>query len=555
MGCGSSSGGCSTGGGCSSGGCSTGGGCSSGGCSSGGMSVHDWLSGVTMPGDPFSVIEISFKGGRKGFYRNINNFVLATNDLVVVDAGSGHNVGTISLQGELVRLQMVKKKVKISDDLPVIYRVATQRDLDRHEEAKNREISTLYRGREIINDLSLGMKLSDIEYQSDNTKATFYYSADDRVDFRELIKSLASEFRIRVEMKQISLRQEAARVGGIGSCGRELCCTTWLSDFKNVSTSAARYQNLSLNPLKLSGQCGRLKCCLNYELDTYLFELKDIPKVDRGLKTEDGEAYLFKTDIFKKMMWFGYKGDTNWHAVPVARVKEILTLNKNGEKPLSLLLDETEEVEEIAVNHDLLQLDKKYSKGKSKNKGRQKGKNQSQVNKKPSGRNPQNRTADNSKTDKKPDNNRRKSNSKGGNPESATKQNSVAEERPKRESKAEASHNERKPQKVVRKSVNTEKEGGKTEKPTTLGKVKNSTSTPKQADDRRPKERKPESKRPEKKRTEHKIEVVKDDVVKKRPVRAKVKIQREQVKEVPNETSRSESKAGAQRQNKKDDEK
>ena len=229
MGCGSSSGGCSSGG------------CSSGGCSS--MSVYDWLSNVTMPGDPFNIVEVKFKGGRKSFFRNTDNLIFSTGDQVVVDAGSGHDVGTVSPQGELVRLQMKKKKVKDNDDIAVLYRVATERDVERHKEAKNREITTMYRAREIIRSLKLKMKLSDVEFQSDNTKATFYYSADDRVDFRELIKSLASEFKIRVEMRQISLRQEAGRVGGIGSCGRELCCTTWLTDFKSVSTSAARYQN------------------------------------------------------------------------------------------------------------------------------------------------------------------------------------------------------------------------------------------------------------------------------------------------------------------------
>ncbi len=351
--------------GCSSGGCSTGG-CSSGGCSS--VSVYDWLSDVTMPGDPYNIVEIQFKGGRKGFFRNENNLTLLRGDFLVVDSGSGHDIGEVSLQGELVKLQLRKKKVKDDDKIPKIYRLATERDLERREEAKNREISTMYRAREIIRELKLKMKLSDVEYQADNTKATFYYSADDRVDFRELIKNLASEFRIRVEMRQISLRQEAGRVGGIGSCGRELCCTTWLTDFKSVSTSAARYQNLSLNPLKLSGQCGRLKCCLNYELETYMEELKDIPKVEKPLKTEEGEAFLQKTDIFKKLMWFSFKGDNNWHVVPVKRVTELIALNKSGTIPHSLHLDEEEEIQEVAVNDDLLKLDKKYSKNKPKRK-------------------------------------------------------------------------------------------------------------------------------------------------------------------------------------------
>ena len=223
------------------------------------------------------------------------------------------------------------------------------------------------------------MKLTDVEYQADGNKATFYYSADERVDFRELIKLLASEFRIRIEMRQISLRQEAGRLGGIGSCGRELCCSTWLSEFKSVSTSAARYQNLSLNPSKLSGQCGRLKCCLNYELETYMDALRDIPKLEKPLLTERGEAKLQKTDIFRKLMWFGYKDDNAWIAVSAKRVKEILALNKANKKPNTLLEDHVEEVPELAtLNSDLENLDRKYGgnkKNKKKKNNRNKNKN------------------------------------------------------------------------------------------------------------------------------------------------------------------------------------
>ena len=229
------------------------------------MNVFDWLSNMDMPSvDKFDIAEIRFKNGRKEFYRNPEKLSLYTGDAVIVEVPNGHHLGYVSMQGELVRLQMQKKKVANDSEIRKIYRLAHQKDLEKLEDVKKRELPTLYRTREIIRDLKLEMKLSDIEYQADNTKATFYYSADDRVDFRELIKLLATEFKIRVEMRQISLRQEAGRLGGIGVCGRELCCSTWLSDFKNVATSAARYQNLSLNPSKLSGQCGRLKCCLNY---------------------------------------------------------------------------------------------------------------------------------------------------------------------------------------------------------------------------------------------------------------------------------------------------
>ena len=254
-----------------------------------------------------------------------------------------------------------------------IYRIATEKDLNKFEEVKKKEQPTLHRTREIISELKLSMKLTDIEYQADGTKATFYYSADDRVDFRELIKKLASEFKIRVEMRQISLRQEASRLGGIGSCGRELCCSTWLTDFKSVTTTSARYQNLSLNPSKLSGQCGRLKCCLNYELDTYMDALKDIPEIKKPLLTSKGQAKLQKTDIFKKIMWFGYDNENSWISIPAHRAKEIIAMNEQGKKPATLKENDIEVKDEVseALNSDLERLDKKFQK-KTKNKKRRK---------------------------------------------------------------------------------------------------------------------------------------------------------------------------------------
>ena len=265
-------------------GCNNNGGCSTGGCNK--MNVFDWLSNMDMPKvDTFDVVEVRFKNGRKEFYRNSDNIDFVTGDAVVVDVQGGHHLGYVSMQGELVRLQMQKKKVANDDEIRKVYRKATLKDLEKFDSVRKRDMPTMFRTRQIIQDQKLNMKLTDVEFQADNTKATFYYSAEDRVDFRELIKVLASEFKIRVEMRQISLRQEAGRLGGIGSCGRELCCSTWLSEFKSVSTSAARYQNLSLNPGKLSGQCGRLKCCLNYELETYMDALEDIPDVTK-IKTK-----------------------------------------------------------------------------------------------------------------------------------------------------------------------------------------------------------------------------------------------------------------------------
>jgi cell fate regulator YaaT (PSP1 superfamily) len=352
-------------------GCKNNGACGTGGCNK--MNVFDWLSNMDMPAtDKFKIAEIRFKNGRKEFYRNTEGLRLTTGDAVIVEVPNGHHLGYVSMQGELVRLQMQKKKVADDGEIKKIYRLAHQKDLEKYEEVKKRELPTLYRTREIVRDLKLEMKLSDIEYQADNTKATFYYSADDRVDFRELIKLLAGEFKIRVEMRQISLRQEAGRLGGIGVCGRELCCSTWLSEFKNVATSAARYQNLSLNPSKLSGQCGRLKCCLNYELETYIDALESIPKIEAPLLTEVGAAVLQKTDIFRKIMWFGYGEENTWHPLNIDRVNAILKLNKEGKKPATLDKDESEEKAPIeTLNSDLQRMDQKY-KNKAKKKKKKK---------------------------------------------------------------------------------------------------------------------------------------------------------------------------------------
>ena len=346
------------------------GGCSSGSCGTGGcnkMNSFDWLSDMDLPvSQRFDVVEVKFKGGRKEFYRNVHQLDLTTGDYVVVEMPTGFHLGSVSMQGELVRLQLKRKSVVVNDDTKVIHRVATPRDLEKHEQAVARDLPSLYRAREIIRDLKLNMKLSDIEYQSDNTKATFFYSSEERVDFRELIKMLAGEFKIRIDMRQISLRQEAGRLGGIGSCGRELCCSTWLTDFKNITTSAARYQNLSLNPAKLSGQCGRLKCCLNYELETYMDALRDIPTVDKAIETQKGKAYIQKTDIFRRIMWFGYGAESTWHPLPMARVVEILELNKQGIIPESFEVltpvgEKKEPMTAAALNSDLAQLDKKYA--------------------------------------------------------------------------------------------------------------------------------------------------------------------------------------------------
>jgi len=332
MGCGS----CSTGG-CTPAGCKSNGSCLTNGCSK--LDVYDWLSDMDMPANykAFNIVEVKFKGSRKDFYINHENLYLEAGELVVVETPTGgYDIGHISITGELVRMQIKKKHLKQEDIVKKIIRRATPADVDKWKAAKALEWETMHKARTLALNLGLSMKLSDVDYQGDKSKATFYYTAEGRVDFRELIKKMAESFRIRIEMRQIGMRQEASRLGGLGSCGRELCCSTWLTDFKTVSTSAARYQNLSLNTLKLAGQCGKLKCCLNYELDTYMDALKDIPDDVDKLETEKGIARLQKTDIFKKLMWFSYPNEESWIPVEIFRVREIQQLNREGVKPEDL---------------------------------------------------------------------------------------------------------------------------------------------------------------------------------------------------------------------------
>jgi cell fate regulator YaaT (PSP1 superfamily) len=334
----------------SNGNCGTGGSCGSGSK----LAVFDWLSNMTLPSGQkkFNVFEVRFKNGRKHFYKNPNNIPIIMGDIVAVEGSPGHDIGTVSLAGELVKVQMKKRKItEDHEDVKKIYRKASQRDIDIWQQSRAKEEETQRKGREILGLLGLKMKLSDVEYQGDGNKAIFYYTADSRVDFRQLIRDLASEFSIRVEMKQVGARQEAARLGGVGSCGRELCCSTWLTDFRKVTTSAARYQQLSLNPLKLAGQCGKLKCCLNFELDTYLDALKSFPKQDLILKTEKGDAVFVKMDIFKEHLWYTYKEERfKWFRLTLEQIQEIIALNKNNEKSISL--EEYEADVEIAPKVD-----------------------------------------------------------------------------------------------------------------------------------------------------------------------------------------------------------
>ena len=394
-------------------GCKSNGNCATNGCEK--LSVFDWLSTMVLPTgqEPLNIVEVRFKNGRKHFYKNQDKLQISIGDIVAVEGNPGHDVGTISLAGELVKVQLKKKGKSIdSEDIKKIYRKASQRDIDIWKAARNKEYDTQYRGRELIGRLGLKMKLSDVEYQGDGNKATFYYTADDRVDFRQLIRDLASAFKIRVEMKQVGLRQEAARLGGVGSCGRELCCSTWLTDLRKVNTTAARYQQLSLNPQKLAGQCGKLKCCLNYELDTYLDALTDFPRQDTVLITEKGEAVFVKMDIFKSLLWYTYKENRiKWYKLTLEQVNEIISLNKSGEKVVAIeeyeldLIEETKIDFENVVGQDSLT---RFDAPKRKKKRRSRNQKRNFQNKQRKGRNQQNKDTNNRRPHKRSANNNKK---------------------------------------------------------------------------------------------------------------------------------------------------
>ncbi len=384
MGCGSCGTSCGTPNGCQSHGS-----CGTGSCNK--MNTHDWLSSLPV-GDQsqrFPFVELSFKKGqRKEFFKNTLNDVI-TGDYVCVESSVGFDIGMISLSGELVRYQMKKKNLHERSVEKRVLRLANEEELKRMNELRDKEIEAMKRSRVIAKNLKMDMKISDVEFQGDGKKAIFYYIAEGRVDFRELIKLYAREFNVKVEMKQIGSRQEAGLVGGIGMCGRELCCSTWLTSFKNVNISVVRYQNLSINQAKLSGQCGRLKCCLNYELDTYLDALKEFPKNADRLHTEKGEAYLQKTDIFKSLMWYSYKESTKLYPMAIERVNEILELNKQKKlapdleqlkEKLALPADTEPKYEDLVGQASMSSLKKTAERKKQKNRNQQGGNKPKQAN-------------------------------------------------------------------------------------------------------------------------------------------------------------------------------
>ena len=357
--------------------------CSSGGCDK--LEVYDWLSNVALPENqkPYEIVEVRFKNARKGFYRNINSLGLQAGDVVVVEASSGYDIGVISVVGELARIQVKRKAPNFKHvEARKIMHVATQAEIDLWIKGRSLEKDIMYKSRTFAMNLNLEMKISDVEYQADLSKATFYYTAEGRVDFRQLIKDMADAFKVRIEMRQIGSRQESARLGGIGSCGRELCCSTWLSDFRSVSTAAARYQQLSLNPQKLAGQCGKLKCCLNYELDMYTEALKALPRADIKLKTEKGDAYHVRTDVFKHLMCYAYPGEGALVVLTPEQARKIQQMNKNGNIPRDLkefAFEVEKEVEigfENVVGQDSLNRFENKQKNRKKKKKKPRNPNQ-----------------------------------------------------------------------------------------------------------------------------------------------------------------------------------
>ncbi|AXT51805.1 hypothetical protein D1818_13480 [Aquimarina sp. BL5] len=413
--------GCSS---CSSGkdgqpkGCKNNGTCGTDGCNK--LTVFDWLSNMSLPSGvaPFHCVEIRFKNGRKSFFKNTENLSLSIGDIVATEASPGHDVGIVTLTGELVRIQMKKKKVDVdSEDVKKVYRKASQKDIDIWQKARDREQAIQVRSREIAIRLKLQMKISDIEFQGDGSKCTFYYTAEDRVDFRQLIKEFAQEFGTRIEMRQIGFRQEAARLGGIGSCGRELCCSTWLTDFRSVNTSAARYQQLSLNPQKLAGQCGKLKCCLNYELDAYIDALKEFPKTEVKLYTEKGTAVCQKIDIFKGYLWYAYEGEwMNWHKISADHANEIIESNKKKEPVASLedfaseLIEDTKvDFENVVGQDSLTRFDQPKRSNRRRNKNRNRNKKKVSVEKqKPTSQKPKEGNTESKNSNRKKNNQRNK---------------------------------------------------------------------------------------------------------------------------------------------------
>ncbi len=337
------------------------------------LNTYDWLYDIPGNTDKTDLVEVQFKNTRKGYYHNVNNIDLKKGDIVAVEATPGHDIGVVTLTGQLVKLQIKKANLKSADDIKRIYRIAKPVDMEKYREAKSREHDTMIQSRQIAKDLGLQMKIGDVEYQGDGNKAIFYYIADERVDFRQLIKVLAETFHVRIEMKQIGARQEAGRIGGTGPCGRELCCATWMKNFVSVSTNAARIQDISLNPQKLAGMCAKLKCCLNYEADDYVEARRKLPSKEIVLQTKDSDYYLVKSDILTGLVTYSTDKNTmsNVETISFDRAHEIINMNKRGEKPLSLTNDGKPKRDnrpaDLLAEADISRFDKSKKKKKNNN--------------------------------------------------------------------------------------------------------------------------------------------------------------------------------------------
>ena len=334
------------------------------------LNTYDWLADVPGNIDTTDLVEVQFKHTRKGYYHNVNKLELKKGDVVAVEANPGHDIGVVTLTGRLVKLQVQKAHLKSADDIKRIYRIARPVDMDKFKEAKSREHATMIESRQIAKNLGLKMKIGDVEYQGDCNKAIFYYIADERVDFRQLIKDLAATFHVRIEMKQIGARQEAGRIGGTGPCGRELCCATWMKNFVSVGTSAARFQDISLNPQKLAGMCAKLKCCLNYEVDDYVEASRKLPSKDIVLITQDAEYHLFKTDILAGLVTYSTDKNlaANLETITAERAKQIIEMNRKGEKPLSLVEGEQKQNDKRSLDLATQENINRFDKSKKKKK-------------------------------------------------------------------------------------------------------------------------------------------------------------------------------------------
>lgn len=408
------------------------------------LSVFDWLSDINNPPQSkFDFVEVRFKNDRKQFYKNVHHLPLHIGSVVTVESSPGHDIGVVSLTGELVKIQMKKKRASEENPLK-IYRIANQKDVEVWQEARKKEESVKIQARKIAYALNLAMKITDVEFQGDGQKVTFYYTADSRVDFRQLIKEYALAFRTKIDMKQIGFRQEAAKVGGIGSCGRELCCSTWLTDFRSVNTNAARYQQLSINPQKLAGQCGKLKCCLNYELDSYLDALSDFPSSSTTLDTEKGKAFCIKIDVFKKRMWFAYVDHSMaWYDLEVQEVKKLIAQNKRGEKTPPLedlkIVDLPTKSVDLIQESNIERFDRKSrNQGKNQNRrnsgGNQKGPGNQRQNQKPENRSPENKPAE--KQGERRKNNPERNQTQAGNQQNPPQKKFKKKFQPKRDNNA-----------------------------------------------------------------------------------------------------------------------